>query len=112
VPLSAVPSFMKPGDYGAEIRGAKSEFAATTRGSFSGQLTGIDCTDLWTQRFSDNLLLLLCHKLARLIFRWQHGHRVRVRAMARAITTRTDVIEFGTCRSGLTGGSAGSITVG
>jgi hypothetical protein len=32
--------------------------------------------------------------------------------MARAMPTRTDVIEFGTWRSGRVGGSAGSITVG
>jgi len=43
-----------------------------------------------------NALVLLCHRLRRRVWHWQHGHRGSVRAMARAIATRTDVIEFGT----------------
>ena len=43
-----------------------------------------------------NALVLLCHKFARRMARWQHGQRGRVRAMARAMTTRTDVIEVRT----------------
>jgi len=42
------------------------------------------------------LLILLCHKLRRRVWRWQHGHRGKLRAMARAMATRMDVIEFGT----------------
>jgi hypothetical protein len=30
------------------------------------------------------------------VIRWQQGHRGSVRAMARAMATRTDVIEFAT----------------
>ncbi len=41
-------------------------------------------------------LILLCHKLRWCLWCWQHGHRGMLRAMARAIATRTDVIEFGT----------------
>jgi hypothetical protein len=55
-------------------------------------------------------LVLLCHKFIGRVVHWQHGHRGRVRLMARAIVIRTDVIEFGTGRSGLIGRSAGSIT--
>jgi hypothetical protein len=43
-----------------------------------------------------SLLGLLCHKFLRLMIFWQHGHRGRVRAIARAIAMRTDVMEFGT----------------
>jgi hypothetical protein len=56
-------------------------------------------------------LVLLCHKFILRVMRWQQGQRGRVRAMARAIVTRTDVIELVTWRSGRIGGSAGSITV-
>ena len=41
-------------------------------------------------------LILLCHKVILRVARWQHGQRGRVLAMARAIATRTDVIEVGT----------------
>ena len=58
------------------------------------------------------LLVLLCHRLNRPDSRWQHGQRGRVRAMARAMATRTVVMEFGTWRSGRIGGSSGSITGG
>jgi len=40
-------------------------------------------------------LVLLCHKTILRVSRWQHGQRGRVLAMARAIATRTDVIEVG-----------------
>jgi hypothetical protein len=57
-------------------------------------------------------LLLLCHKMRRCVWCWQHGQRRIVRAMAFAMVIRTEVIEVGTWRSGRIGGSAGSITVG
>ena len=44
----------------------------------------------------DNVVVLLCHKTILRVSRWQHGQRGRVLAMARAIATRTDVIEVGT----------------
>ena len=43
----------------------------------------------------DEHLILLCHKTILRVSRWQHGQRGRVLAMARAIATRTDVIEVG-----------------
>jgi hypothetical protein len=42
------------------------------------------------------LLILLCHKFALRVVRWQQGHRGSVRAMAWAMATRTEVIEFAT----------------
>jgi hypothetical protein len=57
-------------------------------------------------------LVLLCHKMRRRDWRWQQGHLDMLRAMARAMTSRIEVIELGTWRSGRIGGSAGSITVG
>jgi hypothetical protein len=44
--------------------------------------------------------------------RWQQGQRGTTRAIARAMTVRTEVIEVATWRSGRIGGSAGSITAG
>ena len=41
-----------------------------------------------------NPLVLLCHKFMRRVVCWQQGQRGSVRAMARAIATRTDVMEF------------------
>jgi CheY-like chemotaxis protein len=41
-------------------------------------------------------LVLLCHKFALRVVRWQQGHRGSVRAMAWAMATRTEVIEFAT----------------
>ncbi len=41
-------------------------------------------------------LVLLCHKTILRVSRWQQGLRGRALAMARAIATRTDVIEVGT----------------
>jgi hypothetical protein len=41
-------------------------------------------------------LVLLCHKVRRCVLRWQHGHLGIVRAMARAMTTRTEEIELAT----------------
>ena len=41
-------------------------------------------------------VVLLCHKLMCRVVRWQQGHRGSVRAMAQAIATRTDVMEFAT----------------
>jgi hypothetical protein len=41
-------------------------------------------------------LFLLCHKMRRRVLRWQQGHLWMVRAMARAMATRTDVMELGT----------------
>jgi hypothetical protein len=46
--------------------------------------------------FINGLIILLCHKFALRVIRWQQGHRGSVRAMARAMATRTDVIEFAT----------------
>ena len=57
-------------------------------------------------------LILLCHKSTWRVWRWQHGHRGMLRAMARAIAPRMDVIELGTWRSGRIGGAAGSTTGG
>jgi hypothetical protein len=48
------------------------------------------------KRIPDSLLVLLCHKFALCLVRWQHGQRSSVLAMVRAIATRTDVIEFAT----------------
>ena len=45
---------------------------------------------------AERQLISLCHKFLRLMIFWQHGHRGRVRAIARAIAMRTDVREFGT----------------
>jgi hypothetical protein len=59
--------------------------------------------------FSDRHSVLLCHKFLFRVLRWQHGQRGKLRAMARAMAIRMEVIEFGTWRSGLIGGSAGSI---
>src|SRR3954470_23000786 len=42
----------------------------------------------------------------------QHGHRSRLRARATVSLRRMVAIEFGTCRSGRIGGTAGSITWG
>jgi hypothetical protein len=39
-------------------------------------------------------LVLLCHKISLRVPRWQHGQRGSARAMARAIATRTDVMEL------------------
>ena len=47
-------------------------------------------------RFGESGLILLCHKFAVRVVRWQQGHRGSVRAMARAMATRTEVIEFAT----------------
>ena len=57
-------------------------------------------------------LVLLCHKVCRWIFRWQHGHRNSRRTKARANLVRMLAIDETTWRSGLIGRSAGSITVG
>jgi tRNA(Arg) A34 adenosine deaminase TadA len=54
------------------------------------------------------LLVLLCHKLAC----WQHGHRNSLLAKSLANLTRMVAIDEATWRSGLIGGSAGSITWG
>ena len=61
---------------------------------------------------SEWTLVLLCHKFVLRLIRWQQGQRGRVRAMSRAMVTRTDVIEFVTWRSGRIGRSAGSIITG
>src|SRR6476661_7471468 len=44
--------------------------------------------------------------------RAQHGHRWRVWAIATVSRRRTVAIEFGTCRSGRIGSTAGSVTFG
>ncbi len=44
--------------------------------------------------FSRSRIVLLCHKFMRRVVCWQQGQRGSVRAMARAIATRTDVMEF------------------
>ena len=49
----------------------------------------------FAKAISDDGLVLLCHKTILRVSRWQHGQRGRVLAMARAIATRTDVIEVG-----------------
>ena len=59
-----------------------------------------------------SLLVLLCHKFVLRVMRWQQGQRGRVRAMARAIATRTEVIELVTWRSGRIGRTAGSVIAG
>ena len=64
------------------------------------------------ERPSIAILVLLCHKVCRWIFRWQHGHRNSRRTKVRANLVRMLAIDETTWRSGLIGGSAGSITVG
>ncbi|MBU0657183.1 MAG: hypothetical protein KJ914_18835 [Gammaproteobacteria bacterium] len=63
-------------------------------------------------RLAVDALFLLCHKVCRWIFRWQHGHRNSRRTKVRANLVRMLAIDETTWRSGLIGGSAGSITVG
>jgi hypothetical protein len=46
--------------------------------------------------FRISWLILLCHKSVRQISRRQHRHRGSVRALARAVVTGTEVIEFAT----------------
>jgi hypothetical protein len=41
-------------------------------------------------------IVLLCHKSDRRVMRWQQGQRGRTRAIARAMTVRTEVIEVAT----------------
>jgi hypothetical protein len=69
-------------------------------------------TSMSTAQIARFCLVLLCHKMRRFAWCWQHGQRMIVRAMAFAMVIRTDVIEFGTWRSGRIGGSSGSVTVG
>ena len=57
-------------------------------------------------------LVLLCHKLLSRCDCWQHGHRMSVLALALAMARQIVVIELLTCRSGLIGGTSGSITAG
>ena len=63
-----------------------------------------------------NALILLRHKFRRVertvIAAWQQGHRDRRLARATARRRRMVAIEFGTWRSGRSGGAAGSVTVG
>ncbi len=63
--------------------------------------------------FFNSLLVLLRHKM---VFSdkalLQQGHRGRARLRATVSRRRTVLIEFATCRSGLVGGTAGSITFG
>jgi hypothetical protein len=47
-------------------------------------------------KFLSSTLVLLCHKFILRMVCWQQGQRGRVRAMVRAIMTRTEVIEFAT----------------
>ena len=65
---------------------------------------------------SVDVLVLLCHKFLgrdRLAMGTaQHGHRGRVLTRAAMRRRRMVAIEFGTWRSGRSGGSAGSVTVG
>ena len=44
--------------------------------------------------------------------RWQQGHRGSRRAKARASLMRMVAMELATCRSGRSGGAAGSVTLG
>src|SRR5271166_1848214 len=68
------------------------------------------------QLFSDGHLVLLRHKRSgggfwrRIV--WQHGHRVSLLARATMRYRLIVAIEFVTCRSGRTGGVAGSIIFG
>jgi len=64
----------------------------------------------------DSLLVLLCYKfLGRsclTIGAVQHGHRGSVLTRAAISRRRIVAIEFGTCRSGRSGGASGSVIVG
>jgi len=60
------------------------------------RMTGTEHDNHVPELFLGGWIVLLCHKLRRRPWRWQHGHRGMLRAMARAIATRTDVIELGT----------------
>src|ERR1019366_5450099 len=65
---------------------------------------------------SDRLLVLLCHIFLRrdgpAIGALQHGHRGRLLTSAPISRRRMVAIEFGMGRSGRSGGSSGSVTVG
>ncbi len=62
------------------------------------------------------LLVLLCHEFLRrdgvTSAALQHGHRGKVLTRAPISRRRMVAIEFGMCRSGRSGGSSGSVTVG
>src|ERR1700693_5010825 len=63
----------------------------------------------------DGLLVLLRHKCIRgrrAIETRQHGHRGNRLTRASMTCRRTVAIEFGTWRSGRSGGSSGAVTVG
>src|SRR5881227_3261102 len=66
--------------------------------------------------FPDHALVLLCHKFLRgaglAIGAAQHGHRGNVVTRAVISLRRIVAIEFGTCRSGRSGGASGSVTAG
>src|SRR5438552_13132475 len=66
--------------------------------------------------FPDHALILLCHKFLRgaglAIGAAQHGHRGNVVTRAVISLWRIVAIEFGTCRSGRSGGASGSVTAG
>jgi hypothetical protein len=91
-----VPESISPALIVAETQGL---WIPERRFAASG-MTGTD--------FFSSLLVLLCHKLAC----WQHGHRNSLLAKSLANLTRMVAIDEATWRSGLIGGSAGSITWG
>src|SRR5215475_13455195 len=77
----------------------------------------------WLPRSANVLLVLLRHKLRRerpFILRRerrfdlapQHGQRDRISTSLATSRRRMVAMEFGTCRSGRSGGSSGSVTLG
>src|SRR6266571_4799108 len=66
--------------------------------------------------FPDRALVLLRHKFLcgvdLAIGAAQHGHRGNVVTRAAISLRRIVAIEFGTCRSGRSGGASGSVTAG
>jgi len=87
------------GAWGTKRSGIIFRSSADGKAEFGGRTLGKDpsvaeITSVYL--FFCNLIVLLCHKVRRCVLRWQHGHLGMVRAMARAMTTRKDVIELRT----------------
>jgi hypothetical protein len=74
MPSSAVQNFTDPDVFASSVRAARAELTFIGRGQFAATLTQVTFSDLWMQRFSDNLS----------------------RVMHSAIVTGRAIISFGT----------------
>ena len=55
MPSSAVQNFTDPDAFASSVRAARAELTFVGRGQFAATLTQVTFSDLWMQRFSDNL---------------------------------------------------------